>query len=113
MTIGSKNHQAKLTEMQVIEMRMKKQMNPSITNKQLAEEYNISYAQACRIIRGQRWKHVDLGSTKYNESRSDQLKEAANNIESESKFDEVTRKFGIDPFIAQAIKQRKRSEVTS
>lgn len=54
---GSQNHQAKLSEAEVISMR--ELFNAKCyTRKELAEMYKISYEHACNLVKGKGWKHV-------------------------------------------------------
>lgn len=57
---GSKNHQAKLTEQQVIEIREKYVRYSKYKNnsKDLAIEYNTNTQNIGKIIRHQRWQHL-------------------------------------------------------
>lgn len=55
---GEKNYNAKLTEIQVIEIR-KKYSNNKITLLELSKLYNISFQEVSNIIRGKTWATVD------------------------------------------------------
>ena len=58
---GSKNHQAKLTEQQVIEIRQKymRYSKYKTNSKELAKEYDTSTQQIGKIVRRERWCHLD------------------------------------------------------
>lgn len=71
---GAKNHQAKLTRRQVEWMRRRYVLGfESIS--ELANEVRISYRQALRIIRDQKWRSVKLTETMLME-RIEQLRTA-------------------------------------
>jgi polyferredoxin len=53
---GSRHHNAKLTEAQVLEMRA----STGLTRKQLAAAYNVSPGTVDDILSGRRWKHVTV-----------------------------------------------------
>jgi hypothetical protein len=52
-TCGEKNGQAKLTELQVLEIR-----NSILSKKELAALYNVSYNTIWDIIKIRKWKHI-------------------------------------------------------
>jgi hypothetical protein len=54
---GEKQHFAKLTEKQVIEIRQKYATN-NYTHRQLGKEYNVSNVVVCNIINRIIWKHI-------------------------------------------------------
>lgn len=54
---GSNNHESKLTEEQVLDIR--KKYNPTkITYKEIAKEYNVSKSCIANIIQGNTWRHI-------------------------------------------------------
>jgi hypothetical protein len=57
---GSKNHQAKLAEHQVIEIRGKYTCHPSGTAsyRELANQYGVPTQLIGRIVRRERWRHI-------------------------------------------------------
>lgn len=55
---GAENHNAKLTESQVIEILTKARENPNINRKELAKIYGVSDTAICKIISGKRWKRI-------------------------------------------------------
>ena len=54
---GSRQHAAKLTEGQVLNLRARYEAG-GITQKQLAEEYGISRALVSVILTRKAWKHI-------------------------------------------------------
>lgn len=50
---GELNRNAKLTEVQVLEIR-----SANIPRRRLAEIYGVKYVTICGIVAGRRWKHV-------------------------------------------------------
>jgi hypothetical protein len=54
---GSQNHQAKLTEAEVIEMRSRYGAG-GITHRQLAEEFGVSIALVSFILTRKAWRHI-------------------------------------------------------
>src|SRR5262249_46641040 len=50
---GEHHGSAKITAVMVYEIRL---LSPELTNRELAKQYGISYAQVGRIVRGERWK---------------------------------------------------------
>jgi|LakMenE18May11ns_1017448.scaffolds.fasta_scaffold9831928_2 hypothetical protein len=57
---GSKNHQARLTEKQVLEIRAKyiRYSKTKSNSRQLADEYGVDIQTIGKIIRRERWKHI-------------------------------------------------------
>lgn len=55
----SKVKSAKLTEADVLDIR-KRYSQGNVTQKQLAEEYNVHSVQISRIVRGTRWAHLPI-----------------------------------------------------
>ena len=57
---GSKNHQARLTEAQVLEIREKyiRYSKTKSNSRQLAEEYGVDMQAIGKIIRRERWNHI-------------------------------------------------------
>jgi len=53
---GGQNGSAKLTASQVIEIRSA--YTRGVTQKELANEYDVSNAQVCLIVNGKKWKHL-------------------------------------------------------
>ncbi len=54
---GEKQHLAKLTEKQVVEIRQK-YATKNYTQSQLGREYNVDYKSICYIINRITWKHI-------------------------------------------------------
>ncbi len=54
---GSKNHQAKLTEAQVLELRAR-YAEGGISQVRLAAEYGVSHALVSFIVTRRAWKHI-------------------------------------------------------
>jgi hypothetical protein len=54
---GSKNHQAKLNETQVIEMR-ERYARGGLTQRDLAQEYGVSMALVSFILTRRAWRHI-------------------------------------------------------
>jgi len=57
--IGSKQKQAKLTELQVIEIK-ERAATKTETNKQISKDYPVGYTTINRIIRGEDWAHITI-----------------------------------------------------
>jgi hypothetical protein len=57
---GSKNHQARLTETQVLEIRGKyiRYSKTKSNSRQLAEEYGVDMQAIGKIVRRERWNHI-------------------------------------------------------
>lgn len=57
---GSKNHQARLTEPQVLEIRAKyiRYSKTKSNSRQLAEEYGVGIQVIGKIVRRERWRHI-------------------------------------------------------
>ena len=53
---GEKSGQAKLTEVQVLEIKDK--LSKGITQRKLAKEYSVGLTTICNINTGKKWKHL-------------------------------------------------------
>ncbi len=54
---GSQNHQAKLTESEVMEIRYSARMS-GVTQRALAKRYNVSPALISHIVASRSWRHI-------------------------------------------------------
>lgn len=58
---GEKQHNAKLTEA-TVKLIKQRYETEKISQVKLAKEYGISRAQVGRIVRGERWNHLEKGN---------------------------------------------------
>jgi|TARA_R110000782_G_scaffold262077_1_gene353995 hypothetical protein len=58
--IGEKNHSAKLTRQEVIEIKTAFKQNYKGLQKQLASKFNVSRHAINKIISGKNWKHITI-----------------------------------------------------
>lgn len=61
---GENCYAAKITEIQILEMRAI-YLKGGTSQRKLGERFGIGQMQVCRILRGERWKHLKLEPLRY------------------------------------------------